>query len=234
MPLWAGNKKLWKLWRWEMVIVPKKLQHFFAINSHIFIRTIVLLLTLSFFTASSARMGSQTLAINTILLQFFMFFTYFIDGFANAAEALVGKYIGAFKSPQDLKKLIRTLFLWAFGLSIPFAIGYLFFGEYIIILLTDIPSIMQGAKSYFIWIGLMPLLSFAAFIWDGVFIGATKTSAMRNSMLVSSFLIFFPLYFIFQPIWGNHGLWLAFNAFLLSRGLFLHVQAKKQLFNHSN
>ena len=227
--IFKRNKDLWKLWDWQKVIEIEKLQQFFAINRDIFLRTVFLIFTLSFFTASSAKMGPQILAVNTILLQFFLFFTYFIDGFANAAEALVGKHIGEFNK-EGLKPLIKRIFLWALGISIPFAVGYLFFGEFIMMLLTDIPAVIDAAQPYFIWIGIMPILSFAAFIWDGVFVGAIQAKAMRNTMLISSLVVFFPLYFILQPSLGNHGLWIAFNAFLLSRGLLLHILSAKYIF----
>ncbi len=227
--IYKRNIALWKLWDWQKVIEREKLKQFFSINRDIFLRTLLLIFTLSFFTASSAKMSSQILAVNTILLQFFMFFTYFIDGFANAAEALVGKHIGAFNK-EGLKPLIRRIFLWAFGISLPFAVGYLFFGEFIMMLLTDIPTVIDAAQPYFIWIGIMPILSFAAFIWDGVFVGAIQAKAMRNTMLISSLVVFFPLYFILQPSLGNHGLWIAFNAFLFSRGLLLHILSAKYIF----
>ena len=99
------------------------------------------------------------------------------------------------------------------------------------LMLTSIQDVIDAAAPYFIWIGLMPILSFAAFIWDGVYVGAMSAKAMRNSMLISSLFIFFPLYFILEPLLGNHGLWIAFNAFLLSRGLILHVLAKKYIYN---
>lgn len=227
--LFKRSWPLWSQWTWNEMWETSELKKFFGVNRDIFIRTILLLVSLTFFTASSARMGEETLAINTLLFQFFLFFTYFIDGFANAAEALVGKHIGEDKF-ASLKPLVYKIFGWGFLISIPFSLLYFVFGAQIMGILTDIPHLIEAAQPYFIWIGLMPILSFAAFIWDGVYIGATAAVAMRNSMIVSTLFVFFPLFYLLQPIWGNHGLWLAFNAFLLSRGLFLHLISKKYIF----
>lgn len=224
------NKHLHKYLSLPKVFEHQELKKFFSINFNIFIRTIILISTISFFTASSARMGAEILAVNTILFQFFLFFTYFIDGFANAAEALVGKHIGE-QNRHGLKILVFKIFTWGFFISLPFAFSYFVFGEKLMLMLTSIQDVIDAAAPYFIWIGLMPILSFAAFIWDGVYVGAMSAKAMRNSVFISSFFIFFPLYFILEPLLGNHGLWIAFNAFLLSRGLILHVLSKKYIYN---
>ncbi len=223
------SRSLWAKWNWTDMWEASEIKKFFGVNRDIFIRTILLLVSLTFFTASSARMGEETLAINTLLFQFFLFFTYFIDGFANAAEALVGKNIGEDKS-ANLKPLVYKIFSWGLFISLPFSILYFIFGTHIMGILTDLPYLIAAAQPYFIWIGLIPLISFAAFIWDGVYIGATQAAAMRNSMVISTIFVFFPLFYLLQPIWGNHGLWMAFNAFLLSRGLFLHIISKKYIF----
>jgi len=217
------------LWSWKGMKETSEIKKFFAVNRDIFIRTILLLMSLTFFTASSARMGNEILAINTLLFQFFLFFTYFIDGFANAAEALIGKQVGE-NNKSSLRPLVYKLFTWGALISIPFSLAYFTLGSEILGLLTGLPHIIKQASPYMIWIGLLPILSFAAFIWDGVYIGATAAAAMRNSMLISSLIVFFPLYFLLEPIWGNHGLWISFLAFLSSRSLYLHFRAKKYIF----
>ncbi|NPD44935.1 MULTISPECIES: MATE family efflux transporter [unclassified Lentimicrobium] len=223
------SKPMWKNWTLIEMLESSELKKFFGVNRDIFIRTILLLVSLTFFTASSARMGQEILAINTLLFQFFLFFTYFIDGFANAAEALVGKHIGEDKH-ASLKPLVYKIFTWGFFISLPFSLLYFLFGSQIMGILTDLPHLIQSAQPYFIWIGIMPIISFAAFIWDGVYIGATEAVPMRNSMIVSSLFVFFPLFFVLYPLFGNHGLWFAFIAFLMSRGLFLHWISKKYIF----
>jgi MATE family multidrug resistance protein len=226
----ANSKKYWKELSKKALMNAEELKLFFNVNRDIFIRTVMLLVALTFFTASSARMGEETLAVNTLLFQFFLFFTYFIDGFANAAEALVGKHIGEDKH-ASLKPLITRIFVWGFLVSLPFSIVYFVFGREILQILTNIPSIIQASQPYIFWIGILPILSFAAFIWDGVYIGATAARAMRISMVVATLLVYLPIYFVLQPFYGNHGLWIAFLAFLLSRGLYLHVISGKHIFN---
>ena len=228
--IFKRNKHLITQWSAKRAFDMAKLKQYFSVNKDIFIRTLLLISTLSFFTASSARMGSDILAINTILFQFFLFFTYFIDGFANAAEALVGKQIGENKK-SELKALVMRIFKWGMGISFPFALIYFVFAKQLMYILTDLPHIISAAEPYFIWVGILPLISFAAFIWDGVYVGAMAAKAMRNSMIISVVLVFFPLYFLLEPIWGNHGLWIAFNAFLFSRGVILHFWAQRLIYS---
>lgn len=226
------SRGYWKELSQKTLLNAVELKQFFNVNRDIFIRTVLLLVALTFFTASSARMGEDVLAVNTLLFQFFLFFSYFIDGFANAAEALVGKYWGA-KRYASLKPVIYKIFIWGIGISLPFSVIYFVFGTHILKVLTDIPSVIEAAQPFMFWIGVIPILSFAAFVWDGVYVGATAAKAMRNSMIISTVLVYLPLFFILQPLFGNHGLWVAFVAFLLSRGLYLHLISRKYIFKNS-
>jgi len=223
------SKHNWNKLSKKALLHAGELKQFFNVNRDIFIRTVLLLISLTFFTAASARMGEEILAVNTLLFQFFLFFSYLIDGFANAAEALTGKYWGA-KKFKSLKPLVQKIFIWGISISLPFSLIYFVLGTEILKMLTDIPSVINAAKPFMFWIGILPILSFAAFVWDGVFIGATAAKPMRNSMLISTFLVYLPLYFILQPILGNHGLWIAFLGFLLTRGLYLHILSRKYIF----
>lgn len=228
--LWRRHQHVLASWRWQAILQIDQLQRFFSVNRDIFIRSLVLISVLSFFTAASARMGQDILAVNTLLLQFFYFFTYFMDGFANAAEALVGKEIGA-KAMHSLKSMIKKIFAWAIAISMVFSAAYVFFGNYLLSVFTDMAEIHKAAQPYFIWIQLLPIISFAAFIWDGVYIGAIAAKPMRNTMLISG-LFFFPVFFLCKDSWGNHALWLAFNMFLLARGLLLHLLSGRHIFGH--
>jgi MATE family multidrug resistance protein len=189
-----------------------------------------LIFVFSFFTAVSASYDARVsgkntmLAVNSILMQFFMFFSFVIDGFAQAAEAMAGRFIGA-SDDVRLKKLIQLSFYWGFAISLIFTIAYLFAGENIFRILTNNVNIISNARPYFYWISIIPLVSFAAFLWDGIYIGATAGKAMRNSMLISSLLIFFPAYFILQKYIGNHALWLAFVLFMISRTVTMWLMA---------
>jgi len=219
-------KKLAVFWSYADLMVWEPIKRFFMVNKDIFIRTICLIFTFSFFTARSASENDTILAVNTLLLQFLLFFSYLIDGFAYAAEALVGKYVGA-KEPENLKKAIRSLFKWGLVVSIPFTMIYALGGDYILYLLTDNEKLILLSHEYMFWIILVPVITFPAFIWDGIYIGATAAVEMRNALLVATIFIFIPAYFIATPILGNHGLWLALMLFMVSRGILLTMYSKR-------
>ncbi|MBA4321269.1 MAG: MATE family efflux transporter, partial [Odoribacter sp.] len=227
--------KLGKYWNLRESLNWLKVSEFMNMNKDIFIRTMCLIFVFSFFTAVSASSDVRTsgketmLAVNSILMQFFMFFSFVIDGFAQAAEAMAGKFIGA-SDNEKLKKLIRLSFYWGFVCSLLFTVTYLFAGENIFRLLTNNTGIISNARQYFYWISIIPVVSFGAFLWDGIYIGATAGKAMRNSMLISALLVFFPVYFILQKYIGNHGLWLAFILFMISRTITMWAMAQAAIF----
>ena len=204
----------------------KAFTRFIHVNKDIFIRTLCLIFTLSFFTTQSANTSDTILAVNTLLFQFFYFFSYFVDGFAYAAEALTGRYIGS-GDRLMLHKVIRRLFLWGGAIALAFTLIFLIGGGFILGLLTNDPVTISAAQPYMFWVVLVPVIAFAAFIWDGIYVGATASKAMRNSMLVITTFIFLPAYYLLEPFLGNNGLWLAMMLFMGARGLFLGLMAKK-------
>lgn len=206
-----------------------ELNRFFRVNADIIIRTLCLIFTFAFFTAQSAKIDNTILAVNTVLLQYLFIFSYLTDGFAYAAEALVGKFIGA-RNLAGLKRSIRYLFIWGLGISIPFTLSYFIAGDFLLFIITDNLEVIAAASPYLPWVGLVPLLTFAAFIWDGIYIGATASAAMRNTLLISTLLIFLPAYYLLEPAFGNHGLWMAMMLFMISRGLLLTFMAKKSIY----
>lgn len=208
----------------------KILKKFFKVNTDIIIRTVCLIFAFAFFTAKSAQIDDTLLAVNTVLLQYLFLFSYITDGFAHAAESLVGKYTGR-KNLILLKKTIKYLFIWGLALSLPFTLTYVLAGKNLLYLLTDNPVVLESSGPYIFWIGLVPVISFAAFIWDGIYIGATASAAMRNALLISTILVFLPSYFLSVPYLGNHGLWLAMMLFMISRGVLLTVYSRKNIFN---
>lgn len=221
--------RLNKYWSFEQMLNSNALKKFFSINKDIFLRTIFLVFAFAFFTAESANMGDEILAINTLLLQYFMFFSYLIDGFAYAAEALTGKYIGA-QAPGKLKQNIKTLFIWGTVTCIPFSLSYLLGGEFILGLLTNNQELIDLSSEYLFWIALVPIITFPAFILDGIFIGATASAGMRNSMIISILVFYLPVYYLLKVPLGNHSLWLAFMTFMMSRGILLFIRLKKDIF----
>ena len=207
-----------------------KLKKFYQVNSNIFIRTLALLFVLSFFTAESARFGDNVLAANTILMQMWIIISYAVDGFAFAAESLVGKIIGE-KNRTELKLLIKYIFAWGIGVGAIFTIVYAIVGEMIVRLFTNNIVVIEIALNFIIWTIVSQLINSISFIWDGIYIGATKTKAMRNSMLISAFIIFLPVYYLTRSSLGNESLWLALTLFMLVRSGTLFIAANKNIYD---
>jgi len=227
---WRKYRNYFSYWESQLFFNLAKLKRFFQVNLDIIIRSLSLIFVFAFFTSVSAKMNDTILAVNTVLLQYLFVFSYLTDGFAHAAEALVGKYIGA-KDNANLKKVIHYLFLWGLTISILFSLTYIFAGDYLLFLLTDNPQVITAATPYIFWIGIVPIITFAAFIWDGIYIGATASKPMRNTLLISTFLVFLPSYYLLIKPMGNNGLWLAIMLFMISRGLILTILAKKSIFS---
>ncbi len=206
---------------WNKIINFSKIKAMLRLNSHIFVRTWCLIFAFAFFTAQSARMGDLVLAANAVLLNFQTFMAYALDGFAHAAEALVGKAVGA-KNKTDYKQIILTSGLWSFVVASLFAILYFNVGEHIINLLTGLENVRSLAYLYLPWLIVMPLVSFVCYFFDGIFIGAMLTREMRNTMLFSLFGVFFPVWYFTQHM-GNQGLWLAMTVFMLARSLSMTI-----------
>ena len=201
---------------WNCLWGGEEMRRFFSVNSDIFFRTLCLVAVTTFFTSTGARQGDVILAVNTLLMQLFTLFSYIMDGFAYAGEALAGRFIGA-KNDVGLRRCIRLLFLWGIGLSLSFTILYAFLGRDFLGLLTNDTSVIEASGDYFYWVLAIPLCGFSAFLWDGIFIGATATRQMLYSMLVAS-ATFFIIYYLFYRSMGNHALWMAFLGYLSLRG----------------
>jgi MATE family multidrug resistance protein len=209
----------------------KKLKSFMSINADIFIRTFCIIIVFSFFTAESASLNKDILAANTILLQFLFIFSYFMDGFAYAAEALVGKYFGA-KNINNLKRVVKYLFIWGICLSFLFAILYSLGAEFILSIFTNSENTISLAMNYIAWLCLLPILSFASFIFDGIYIGVTASKLMRNTMLIACFGFFFPSFYLLKSKFDNHALWIAMLLFMLARGIFQYLYYNKAIDNN--
>lgn len=189
---------------------------FLHVNSQIFIRTTALTFIFAFFYAQAAKDGEQTLTVMIVLLQFIVWFSYSLDGFANAAESLAGKYYGA-KAWDDFYRAIRHLFAWGIGFTLLYMLAYALLGESIIRLYTNQEAIIAAALPFVPYIVIMPLLSFAAFIWDGIFVGMTATRALKNAVLISSAL-FLTLFYLTRGIDFAYALWFNFLLFFFFRG----------------
>ena len=205
-----------------------KIKRFFKVNTDLMIRSFLLIISIAFFTNQSAKLGDNILAVNMIILQSFYIFSYFTDGFAYAGEALVGKFIGS-KDKNNLVKVIRLLLLWGFSISIPFTILYAIFPSTFVRIISDNPNILTEIKPYYIYMIVIPLITFAAFIWDGIYIGATASKAIRNTMIIATIFVFMPSWYLLTPKFGNHGLWMAFMCFMIARGVAMTFMAKKNI-----
>lgn len=223
-------KKLLKYLKMKLIVNLRAMRLFFRVNADIFGRMICMIAVFTFFTSSSAKAGDEVLAINSLVLQFFMFFSYLIDGFAYAAEALAGRYTGA-RDSRQLRRAVGLLFVWGTALALVFTGIYWAGEDFLISLLTSDSGVRAGASSYWIWIVFVPVLSFAAFVWDGVYIGATASKPMLYSVLLGTAVFFFPVYFLTVGFWGNHSRWLALCLFLLTRGVWLTFTARKHIFS---
>lgn len=193
------------------------MKRLFQVNRDIFLRTLCLVAVTVFFTLTGAAFGDVVLAVNTLLMQLFTLFSYIMDGFAYAGEALTGKYIGA-GNRQELQRTIRHLFGWGIALSLAFTLLYGIGGKEFLGLLTNEQSVISASGDYFYWVLAIPLAGFAAFLLDGICIGATSTHIMLKAMVVASGS-FFLIYYSLHNVLHNHALWLGFIVYLALRGI---------------
>ncbi len=190
-----------------------------ALNRDIMIRSFLLLGAFALFTRAGAQLGTLVLAANAVLMNFFLVAGYFLDGFATAAEQLTGRSIGA-RQRSALHEAIRRTSVWGFGTAALASLALLLGGESVIAVITTSPEVRAAATDYLPWAALTALTGVLAFQMDGIYIGATWSSAMRNMMLLS-FALFLAALLLLPPILGNHGLWLALHVFLIARGVSL-------------
>lgn len=193
---------------------------FFSVNVNLFIRTLSLMFAFAFITAAGARMGGLILAANAILLNLLNLISFALDGLAHAAEALVGKATGA-RDRLALERAVQLTMRWSLYIAFGFSILFWITGPAFIRILTDIPEVIETSLEYLPWMIAAPVIAFWAYLYDGVFVGATRAREMRNSMVASAFLLFVPAWFALRFL-GNHGLWLAFMIFMAGRGISMH------------
>lgn len=201
------------------------LRRLFALNRDIFLRSLCLQSVFIFIAFQGAAYGDTTVAANAVLLSFLMLVSYAMDGLAYAAESLTGKAIGA-KDSSLLFNTLSLLALWCLVLAGVFSIGYGFFGNNFVGLLTSLPAVQHQAALYLGWMVIMPLLACWAYFLDGVFIGATQGKTLRNSMLLA--LLGFIVSFNLLQAWQNHALWAALAIFMALRSISLALVLRYQ------
>lgn len=208
-----------------------EIKKFFRINTDIFLRTICLVCVTMWFTRIGSIQGALMLAVNALLMQLFTLFSFFMDGFAFAAEALCGRFKGSGNITM-LRRTVHTLMTSAGVVALTFTTIYAISGNEALGLLSSDSQVINTSGEYYWWAVSIPLAGFAAFMWDGVSIGISATRRMLISMLCSTAL-FFLVYTMAYPKIGNHGLWLAFISYLLTRGIALWLLNRKYLHQES-
>ena len=187
------------------------------VNRYIMVRTIALLLVLAFFTAQGARQGDTILAANAVLITFLLVISNALDGFANAAEALIGEAVGK-GSRRRFRVVFASALRWSLWGALVLTIVFVLGGRWLISLLTGIEAVRTTAWQYLPWLWLLPFSAVWGFLFDGVFIGATRTREMQNTMLFSALAVFLPVWWLTTG-WGNHGLWFALISLMLARAV---------------
>lgn len=214
---------------WKEALQRSKMILFFKVNADIYLRTICLIAVTTYFTVASSSMSYPLLAVNTLLMQLFTLFSYFMDGFAYASESLCGRFKGA-NDRVNLAKCVKYILLWGVGLSVLFTAIYFFFGSDILSILTNKKDVLAVCEDYKYWTLLIPLCGSVAFLYDGILIGMIETKLMRNAIFVATAL-FFGLFFGFKNSLGNDALWIAFLSYLLARSVLMMILSRKKIFS---
>lgn len=219
----------------------KEMTNFFKVNGDIFLRTVCLATVFTFMTSAAGKISDEVLAINALMMQFFTLFSYIMDGFAFAGESLVGRYIGA-KDNKKLHQTTKHLMRWGLLMTIIFTGIYALGDNLILKIFTNDTALIEQVHQYLAWVLVIPICGFAAFIYDGIYVGATASKAMRNSMIVAT-LSFFAVYYGIQLIIGhlngaplpdsthNNILWCAFMVYLAMRGIIQAAMMKKSIYS---
>jgi MATE family multidrug resistance protein len=205
--------------RWGVLVDGKSLRRLFALNRDLLLRTLSIVGAYIWFTRTGARAGNEILAANAVLINLLWIAAYGLDGFANAAEALVGEAIGA-RRREDYRAVLKATSVSAFTVSAAISLVYLIFGRNIIALFTNQNSIRTLAAHFLPWLIVLPIVAVWSFLLDGIFIGATRARELRDSMLIS-FLGYLGLAVLLTSRFGNQGLWCAMLAFMSLRAIIL-------------
>ena len=198
---------------------------FMKVNIDLFLRTVCLTFAFGFFYSQSSKLGNTVLAVNVVLMQFVNWMSYGIDGFAFASESLVGKYKGA-KDDDALKIVIRQSFIWGGMVSVLYALVYFIWGPQLFQIFSSDASLKEVSGELLFYMAIFPLVSFASYIWDGIFVGLTATTSMRNAMLFA-LILFVGVYFILPVTENGSNIWQAMCLFMLLRAVFQYAYYNK-------
>ena len=219
-----GTREILAAMKWP------ELKRMMSLNGNLFIRSLCFMVVYVGYTSLASCYGDTELAVSSIMMKLFMFFSFFVDGFAYAGEALVGKEFGRIREAgyrsQDLGQIVRLLFNWSIGVGLLFTAVYAVWGDECIALMTSDSGVIAAAKPYMGWLIAMPIVSALAFMWDGVFVGATAGVQIRNAMIWAA-LAFVIGYITTFSWWGPQALYIAYFAHLFARVAYLTVEWKK-------
>ncbi len=202
-------------WRLPVIFDLRGLAKMLMLNQNLFLRTLCLIFAFAFFTSEGAKQGELILAANAILLKFQVLIALGLDGFANAAEALVGKAIGE-RDQGKFRRSVISATIWSACIAVACSLLFFLIGKGMVNIMTDIGPIRDAAYTYLPWIIMAPVISVWCFLLDGIFIGATRGKELRNAMFFSTLVVYLPAWYLLQGL-GNHGLWLALMCFFIAR-----------------
>lgn len=222
-------KRYFPLFNLKRCIHWNLLKKFYKVNGNLFIRSLCFMFIYVGFTSLAAKYGDMMLAVSNIMMKLLMIFSYFVDGFAYAGEALAGRYIGERDKPS-LKVCVRNLFIWGLGIGVAFTFLYWFGGEPMFRIMTNDADVVNASLRFIPWLVAMPVFSCAAFMWDGIYVGATETVPLRNCMIASA-AAFFIAYFISAPLVGIDSIYIAYFAHLLVRTVVMTLSARHYIFD---
>ena len=210
---------------WRQARLFQGIRKVFRLSGDLFVRSLCFIVIYVGFTSLASKYGDQQLAVGTIMMKLFMFFSYFIDGFAYAGEALAGWFIGE-RSSDGLTRAVRVLFRWTLGVGLLFTVAYAVSGDWSVRVMTNDPSVIASSRPFLHWLVLMPLISCLAFMWDGIYIGATAGKAVRNCMIWAA-VGFVATYFVCARWFGVQAIYIGYFVHLLVRTIYLSVKWKR-------
>ena len=204
-------------------------RRFFSVNSFLFVRSLLMLVVYEGFTIFAARFGDVELAVSSVMMHLLLLYSYFVDGFAYAGEALTGRFIGE-KNRQSLNETVKYTFFWGAVIGVVSTFAYAIFPRSIIGILTDNAEVIAASEPYLFWLLLMPLLSCVAFIWDGIYIGATASRSLMVCMIFSA-AGFIAAFYLCAPHFGAQALYIAYFVHLIARSLYLSLAARRSVWS---
>ena len=225
-------------WRYRDLVVSTTILHsmkwkyfrsFVSINANLFLRSVMMLVVYEGFTIFAARYGDTELAVSSVMMKLLLLYSYFIDGFAYAGEALTGRFIGE-ENENSLHLSIRYVFFWCIVIGAVSTVAYWIFPEGFIRIMTDNGDVIAGCRPYLFWLILMPIISSVAFTWDGIYIGATATRALGMCM-VGSAAAFVVVYLLTYSSLGAQAIYIAYFVHLLWRSLYLTKVKKANVYD---